>query len=221
MKYFLITCMLVLFVSGCISSGGGQAVTTTQAAASGGGQAVTTTQAAAAGGGQTGQQSQPVQTTVVVQTTQSGGIAGALNSIASAINSGAGYKCTYTEEGVENQMSVKGQKYHAKTTSNGQVINSISDGVWAYVWVEGETTGTKFNIKDLEGSTQGGGEQESTVNDADINQIIQNAMNVQCVPTVLPDGEFTAPGNVEFQDLGELLKQMQQLQGQGVGAGGG
>jgi hypothetical protein len=162
MKYFLMACFMVLFVSGCINSGGGQA---------------------------------PVQTTQV---------SGMLNDIASAISSGAGYKCTYTKSGVSNEISVKGQEYSTKSTSAVEVSNIVSDGVWVYVWVEGQDTGIKYNIQQFEGFTPSGSELESVVNDGDINQITQNAVNVQCLPTALSDSEFTAPASVQFKDLSEL-----------------
>ncbi len=186
---------LLLLLSGCM--GGSDDNTTSQESGGAGAAAaeetVETTQAA-------GQAQAP--TTLKA----SGGLTDRLTDLASAMTSGVGYKCTYTYDGVASESWVKGQKFFSTSTVDGVASNMVSDGTWMYTWAEGETEGVKFNIADMKGA---GSAQNSGY--ADLNQVANSAVNVDCRPDVSADSRFRPPSSVQFQDMGELMKQLQNM----------
>jgi len=207
----VLTILFALILSGCLCPGpsgdtsGGVTATTVKT----GGVTATTVKT----GGVT---ATTVKTGGVTATTvkSSGGVVSdALSSLAGAISSGQAYKCTYNFEGYVSEMWVQGDKYHSKSTVNGQISHAVSDGVWMYSWQEGANTGIKFNIAEMK-SLSSENQQTSGASYTDLSDIADAASNVQCTPTVITPGTFSAPSNVQFQDMGEVLRQLQQLSGQ-------
>jgi len=147
------------------------------------------------------QPSGSVQTTTTVK---SGGV---LSDLAAVISSGQAYSCNYTYDNVHNVMVLKGQKYKSDVTYQGKAGHVISDGVWAYTWSEGQNAGIKFNIADM---NQQNTQTSGTV--PDLTELARTATGVRCTPTVISDSAFTPPANIRFQDMGELVKRMQQGQ---------
>lgn len=189
---------LLLLLSGCM--GGSDAKTTSQDSGGAG-----ATEATAAGATvKTTQAAGQVRATTTLKA--SGGLTDRLTDLASAMTSGVGYKCTYSYNGVASEGWFKGQKYFFKSASNGVVSNALSDGTWMYVWEEGKSEGFKFNIADMKraGSAQGSGY-------TDANQVANSAVNVDCRTDVSADSRFRPPSGVQFQDMGELLKQYQNM----------
>ncbi|MCX6695286.1 MAG: hypothetical protein NTU61_03220 [Candidatus Altiarchaeota archaeon] len=188
----VLTVLMVLMASGCICPGpDGQDSTT-------GGDSTATTLTSSSGGG---------------------GIGGALADMAAAIASGQSYRCVYKYQGIQSETIVKGEKFKSTASVGGHVSHSVSDGVWMYSWSEGESQGIKFKISDMKDlSSQ---QQSSGSGYTDLSQVAEMAANVECSPATISDSVFTPPSNVPFQDMGELIKQMQQQAGQaGAGAGG-
>ena len=180
--------ILVLLASGCICGGDNNTA---------GNEATTTIKG-----------TEPSVTTTLKASTGGGGVMNTLNDIASAISSGQAYRCVYTYQNVQSEMFVKGQKFSSTANVGGQITHSISDGAWMYIWQEGQNTGTKFNIAEMKANTQ---KTESGY--TDINTIADTASNVECSLTATSDSRFTPPSNIQFQDMGELLKQLQNGQG--------
>ena len=71
-----------------------------------------------------------------------------LSDIKAAMASGLGYKCVYSFEGTTAETMVMGENFRSKTKTEGFEINTLSDGIWIYTWIGGESTGTKFRVAD-------------------------------------------------------------------------
>lgn len=145
---------------------------------------------------------------VVVSTTTSGGIVDRLADLAAAVASGQSYWCTYNSEGVQVESWINGDKSSSELkTLDGGVVHTISDGTWAYMWVEGETEGMKMKLLDFKPEDSG---EIKGMEYAEMAYAAKSAMNVDCRLARLPAGVFKPPSNIKFQDVGELMKQMQQ-----------
>ncbi|MFH1054586.1 MAG: hypothetical protein V1744_00670 [Candidatus Altiarchaeota archaeon] len=181
----------ILFVSGCMSV---TETTTTQE---------TNTKTTMAKETATTQAKASPTTTVK----PSGGIVNKLTNLASAMSAGVAYKCTYSYNNVQSEGWVKGEKYYFKTTMPETTGYAVSDGVWMYSWEEGQNKGYKFNIEEMK--KQANSQQQGY---QDMKQVSSSANNVVCIPEVASDSKFTPPSGIQFQDMGELLKQMQNAQ---------
>jgi len=185
---------LLLLVSGCMS---GTQTTTTD------------TVAPSTVAKNTGNEQQPQQAaTTTTQKAQT--ITDKITNLASAMGAGVGYRCTYTYQGLQSQGWLKGDKYYFESTTAQGTSYALSDGTWMYTWQKGQTKGIKFNIAEMKkiSDSQKQGYQ-------DLSSMSSSTNNVNCVPDVSADSKFVPPSGVTFQDMGELLKQIQ-----GMGAGG-
>ncbi|MBD3388135.1 MAG: hypothetical protein GF416_03725 [Candidatus Altiarchaeales archaeon] len=131
--------------------------------------------------------------------------------MATALASGQSYRCTYRYEKSQAETWIKGKKYKSVVQAEGMKVNTVSDGEWAYQWMEGETSGTKFRLSDFESME----EEAEQVQYQDIETVASVAVNVDCRPEAIGDSTFNPPGNVQFQDLGEMLRQLQNMHGGG------
>jgi hypothetical protein len=203
--------VVAILVSGCLCGGGDTTQTTDTQGAQEQGSATTLAEQISGGGAPT---TQPA-----TQTTQkSGGITGALSDLAAAVSSGAAYKCTYTYKDIVSESWVKGKKFYTKSVMSSMTVYAMSDGVWMYSWTEGEKTGMKFNLKEMESLSAGNtGAQKSP----DMEEISKSAENVQCRPDVITDSKFIPPSNIQFENMADALKQMREMASQtGQGNGG-
>jgi len=153
-----------------------------------------------------------VRTTLSPPTTQkpAASLTDKITDLTAAMTAGMAMKCTYAYKNIQSEGWIKGQKYYFKTTMPQGVGYVISDGTWMYTWQEGQTQGVKFNIAQMKTLSEG---KEQGYQD--MKQVSADATNVQCTPDAAGDSKFTPPSNIQFQDMGELLKQMQN-----AGAGG-
>jgi hypothetical protein len=209
---------LAILVSGCLCGGGDTTQTTDNLGATDQGPVTTLAEAISGGGAPTTQPATPTTHKATVTTQKPGGLTGAITDLAAAITSGAALKCTYTYQDIVTESWVKGKKFSSTSTVSGMTVNAVSDGVWMYSWNDGEKTGVKFNLEEMKKLSAGNaGAQKSP----DMAEISKSATNVQCSPDVITDSKFIPPSDIQFQDMGETLKQLQQLSGQMKGGQGG
>ena len=164
-------------------------------------------------GGQEPREPTPRGGSAVTPATQktSGGVADKITDLAAALSSGVAYKCTYRYEGMQTEAWVKGEKSYTKSRVQGKLQHSMTDGVWMYTWSEGEKEGVKYNLAEMEKMSDV--PESDGPGYVDMGETADAAVDVDCRPDVIADSMFVPPSNVEFMDMGEFLKQLQDLQG--------
>jgi hypothetical protein len=150
-------------------------------------------------------------------------------SLYGLVTSGAGVKCTIQDpQAGELTMYAKGDKakvegfaFMPMTPSSAPTENSqppqeekgtmINDGTWVYMWSGKE--GMKFNIeemKQMSAQNQAQNKNQSQENASDwrdwVKKMDAEGTEYDCSPTVLSDGDFTPPVEIQFQDMGEMMK---------------
>jgi hypothetical protein len=142
----------------------------------------------------------------------------------SFLTGGNGVKCTIEDKsGTITVISdgtkarIEGMDFPALPGKDVQMQKGymINDGTWAYIW--SGTSGTKFNIKDMqEISKANGGQQEDPSakmsNWEDWAKSMETSgTKYDCANAAVSDSDFVPPSDVKFQDMGELVKQMNQM----------
>ena len=138
----------------------------------------------------------------------------AKKSIKDLVASGVSQKCSWKSDvdgtSSSGQMWISGKKFKQEitTTSAATKVETkaivLSDGSYTYMWNnEMGKKGIKMAIKDDEN-------QDFTAENgkADWNKEFQ----FECNPTAVSDSELAPPSDIDFQDLGLQLEQLQQLQ---------
>ena len=114
------------------------------------------------------------------------------------------YKCEYTMEGITATTYMKGEK-RIKTmtvTPQGSAESIIRDDM-LYSWDPNSKKGIKMKLEKQDMPSQ-------DMPKVSPEYIKEQAMNVKCSPAKFGDEMFEVPTDVEFQDMTELLKQMQE-----------
>jgi len=143
---------------------------------------------------------------------------GIKESLLGLLEKGTGIKCAVEDAQGKYDVTAQGEKVRIdgmdfpdpKNPQASQKGSMINDGTWAYIWNGKE--GMKFNLKDME---QAGGQaanpQEKNYDWKSWAQGMETkGAKYDCSPTVATDADFSPPSDVKFQDLGELLKNVQQ-----------
>jgi hypothetical protein len=115
------------------------------------------------------------------------------------------YKCVYKIENVEATSYIKGEKKikSMTTTPMGEAHSLILDDM-LYSWDPATKKGIKLKLEEEmmqdvpKGATAGA------------YALKEQAQNVECSPEKFGDEMFAVPTDVEFQDLSELMTQMQE-----------
>lgn len=155
----------------------------------------------------------------VTQENQDAQKPGIKDSLLGLLQSTSGVKCSITDVNGSYTVIAKGDKAKVEginsinpQTQKEEKGTMINDGTWAYIWTGKQ--GMKFNLKE----TQQGANPEEKATDWKgwAQQMQTSGAKYDCNPTVATDADFTPPADVTFQDLGELMKNLQQNQpGQG------
>lgn len=152
---------------------------------------------------------------------------GAVNqSLKDLMGSGKNLECSWEFEDPEGKGRTTGLVYIAGNRSRSEVrvrvegegeelanmdLISINDGQMGYMWNEGQTTGSKYNIAEMEklGEEMSQGQENITQNQTQNDW--ENIYNYQCKNWRVDESKFSVPTNVEFTDM---MAQMQQMQEQ-------
>ncbi len=138
----------------------------------------------------------------------------AKQSIKDLLASGTSQKCVWSvdEEGSksEGEMWVSGKKFRQdiKTTVGEEKketkMTVVSDGKYTYIWnSDMGNKGIKMEIKDDESQ-----DYTTESGKVDLNEQYQ----FECKPGMVSDKDLTPPAEIEFQDLGAQLQDIQKLQ---------
>ena len=113
------------------------------------------------------------------------------------------------------EMYVSGAKFRTNsvaTDTEGTVVNShmVSDGDFAYLWGDSQP-GMKIKYSDLNQDKPEISAEELKSQQTSALQKAMEGYSFKCKPWILVDSsKFTAPSDVEFTDISESMKQLQQ-----------
>lgn len=128
---------------------------------------------------------------------------------------GQAQKCTWQvsdENGATNgTILMSGDKFKQEVTmvSNSDKketkMFALSDGNFVYMWNnEMGSNGLKMAVED---------DSKSSYDNAQFGKVEWDAENeYECNPATISEGELTPPSEIQFQDLGAQLKQLQEMQ---------
>jgi hypothetical protein len=130
------------------------------------------------------------------------------DSILSLLSGGKTVNCsiTYPDNKGTGSIFVSDKKFAGDFTmkdASGKETTGhmISDGTFMYVWSAAMPSGIKVNLATAKSLTQNSAVSRSF----DVNQKV----GLNCSPWLPDNSKFTIPSNVKFQDMSELLKQVQ------------
>lgn len=112
-------------------------------------------------------------------------------------------------DGVRNrsEIKIKAEGDEGNEELNMNVI-SISDGKTGYMWNDGQKTGTKFDIAEMEKTGEEAREQNQ--NQQDIQKNFEEKYDYKCKDWRVDESKFNVPTDVEFVDMMEQVKQMKE-----------
>jgi hypothetical protein len=128
---------------------------------------------------------------------------------------GQAQKCTWQisdETGkTEGTILMSGDKFKQEVTMTAQadskktVVYALSDGGYVYMWNnEMGTNGLKMAVDD---------DNKSSYDNAEFGKVEWDAENeYECSPATISETDLTPPSEIQFQDLGAQLKQLQDMQ---------
>lgn len=108
-----------------------------------------------------------------------------------------------------SEIRVRAEGREETNTINMDLI-SVSDGEMAYMWDEGQKTGTKYNIAEME---KLGKEMQEGQENTDQNQVQKNweeMYDYRCKKWRVDESKFNIPTDIEFTDMMEQMKQAQE-----------
>jgi hypothetical protein len=135
------------------------------------------------------------------------------------LGSGKSVKCTYsgTTEGtkVEAISYISGEKFRTDSTTTvpeeGPIeFHMISDGDNSYMWGTTMETGIKMKYSDYQKSGNDSAEPGSAADKFNLASSMKG-YNYDCKPWLGDPTKFVVPTNVQFQDLSEMMKGLEDL----------
>jgi hypothetical protein len=126
--------------------------------------------------------------------------------IAEAVKLGQPIKCVSEQAGQTATIYMKGSKMRMDTSP------SEAHGIYTedtmYTW-QGKQ-GTMMKLSDIKQMSAELGQQYQTKTQ---EEVVANAeqSNARCEPADVPESMFVPPSDVEFQDLGEMMKQLESM----------
>ncbi len=134
-------------------------------------------------------------------------------SVKDLLGVGKKVRCDWKVEEGEMKMSgvvwVDGERSRtemAVSTPEGEMVtNFLSDGEYTYSWGAGDQ-GWKFKVSDFEGEVEDSEVEEGNAQFKDWNKEYE----YDCKKWVVEGDKFKLPDGIEFVDMGEQVKQMQE-----------
>jgi len=146
-------------------------------------------------------------------------------SLLGQLNSGLAMVCTVTTLNGEISIKVKDNKIRMEgipyiydqatsseaTTAQNNLGTMLSIGDEQYIW--SDQKGTKLNLKELSELTGGQTEGQMEIKDwqSTVGEWQQAGFNYKCEKQTLPNDIFTPPSDINFTDLNEALRLLQNL----------
>ena len=123
-------------------------------------------------------------------------------TLAQAMKLGVAMKCTWQTNEGSGESYVKGQDMYLKTMMAGKISHMVKQGDCLNTWQEGQKQGVKFcqtaEASPVENLQADGGSYQA--------QGVDWNMEYKCQPDVFSGDRFNLPGDVQFTDLGAMMR---------------
>jgi len=152
----------------------------------------------------------------IIQEKQSGQESVLKGSLKDLLGLGKSLKCSWsvTDEGttVEGIVYVSGQKTKTETRVKNQEMDTttyfLTDNNTAYSWSQGQTQGYKFNLEDIDQDSED--QKDDELENDDYAEVWSEQYEYKCQPWQPDASVFELPADINFIDMGEQTKQIQQ-----------
>ena len=137
----------------------------------------------------------------------------AISSIKDALKSGKKMECAYTtkigDKEIKAVMQTDGKNFKSTSEVDGRKINSVMKDEVSYTWGDGVPMAGKLAMSCIKDLPQGGNDGAAP-QAQDPEKTFEGATNVVCNPVATVD--ISVPSNVQFQDMCEMMKGVQNMQ---------
>jgi len=126
--------------------------------------------------------------------------------IAAAVQTGQPIKCVSEQAGQTATIYMKGSKMRLDTSPSD--AHGIYTEDTMYTW-QGKQ-GTMMKLSDIKRMSEEAGQQYKPKTQ---EEVVTNGeqSNARCEPADVPESMFVPPNDVQFQDIGEMMKQLESM----------
>lgn len=133
-------------------------------------------------------------------------------TLARIMETGGSAECTITslEDNSSTRMILSGKKMKIVGMNTGQGSGTmINDSVYTWIWSEGQTTGYKTKIQELDQPSE---DLETSTDIDDVAQTYEDdsKYKLDCNQRTVLDSEFVPPTNINFIDASQMIQQTQE-----------
>lgn len=130
---------------------------------------------------------------------------GIFSSIKDAFNRSLTLRCEFTDESGNKSVNyIKNKMIRTETMQDGKQMYGLFRDNKMYLWGPDSNQGMVFNLDEMNDDSQAGNEDVQTTDDI-INELEQ--FKDKCRVDNAADSLFAVPGNVNFSNLNDLMKQ--------------
>jgi len=132
--------------------------------------------------------------------------------LAQIISSGGTADCKVSSlaDNSSTQIIISGKKmkFVGSDMGEGKKGSMINDGVYTYIWSDGDKTGFKSKIETIEptGTTAAPAQEQFDASKQAQTFDDSTKYKLDCTKRSISDTEFTPPAEVKFTDFAELMK---------------
>ena len=138
-------------------------------------------------------------------------------SLMDLLKLGKAVKCTYEVQDEDGSytgtvyVSNKKSRSESIAKTQGQTFEnySVTDGEWLYTWSSEEPEGVKMNLSDFENEEDFDPSKDFDMDSLEGSMNIGDKFKYKCLPWVVDPSKFIPPSNIEFVDMGQMIKDME------------
>jgi len=124
------------------------------------------------------------------------------DSIKDAMSKSLSLECKYAEKETEVVAYIKGKSVRSDSEYQGTKTSVIIKDNQMWLWTNKDNQGMVLDVGE---SSQDQAGQTGTTNPDDVIEAIEKYKQ-NCRQTIVADSLFNPPGNIDFQDLSQMLK---------------
>ena len=152
----------------------------------------------------------------LVEKTQSFSVSGNIDKL---LNKNKSLKCTYSyntgEQTLNGTLYTSGKMFRSEfempMENNDTAFSySLSDGKDMYTWTDGNNQGMKINLEESQDMAKDYQDSPDSENHKQASDQLNNEYEYKCQNWKVNPEKFKVPANIEFSDLTETMKQVQE-----------